>query len=34
MDHEQVAAARAGDNVGLHLRGVSKADVRRGMVCG
>lgn len=34
MDHEAVGAAVAGDNIGLHIRGVSKSDVRRGMVCG
>ncbi|RNI12885.1 translation elongation factor EF-1 subunit alpha [Methanohalophilus sp. RSK] len=34
MHHEEAPEARPGDNIGWNVRGVGKADVRRGDVCG
>jgi elongation factor 1-alpha len=34
MHHEEANEARPGDNIGWNVRGVGKADVRRGDVCG
>jgi elongation factor 1-alpha len=34
MHHEEASEARPGDNIGWNVRGVGKADVRRGDVCG
>ncbi|WP_129597101.1 translation elongation factor EF-1 subunit alpha [Methanohalophilus profundi] len=34
MHHEEANEARPGDNIGWSVRGVGKADVRRGDVCG
>jgi len=34
MHHEQIPEAKPGDNVGFSVRGISKADVRRGDVAG
>lgn len=34
MHHEEADEARPGDNIGWNVRGVGKADVRRGDVCG
>jgi elongation factor 1-alpha len=34
MHHQEVPAAKAGDNVGFNVRGVGKEDVRRGDVLG
>ncbi|MCG7851578.1 MAG: translation elongation factor EF-1 subunit alpha [Methanosarcinaceae archaeon] len=34
MHHEEIAQAVPGDNIGWNVRGVGKADVRRGDVCG
>jgi elongation factor 1-alpha len=34
MHHEEIPQATPGDNIGWNVRGVGKADVRRGDVCG
>ncbi|OPY19969.1 MAG: Elongation factor 1-alpha [Methanomethylovorans sp. PtaU1.Bin093] len=34
MHHEEIPQAGPGDNIGWNVRGVGKADVRRGDVCG
>ncbi len=34
MHHENIPQAEPGDNIGFNVRGVGKADIRRGDVCG
>ncbi len=34
MHHEEIPQALPGDNIGWNVRGIGKADVRRGDVCG